>query len=259
MPADSRQIRTKLVAMAQADVRKGDLSSALRRYKRLTGLEPTNPTFQIKLGDLALKLDKRRHAKEAYLAGAALFCRDAFEEKAIAIYRRVLDLAPFDLEVWGLLTDAYQRLDRTADAILALRAAVTKLTDEGHLKESMQLRRKIAQLDPTNIGMRLQLAHGLELEEMPEEAVSEYIECILQCAAQREWDRIAPTFEALVALRPEESADEDNAADEDRAADATDALLDHLFTSRRYEDALQDMYRRMSELGREQIRTLVPA
>ena len=87
---------------------------------------------------------------------------------------------------------------------------------------------------------------------MPEEAVYEYVECILQCAVQGTWDRIPSTFEALVALRPEETSRDEN----ESCADETDALLERIVTGRGYEDALHDMYRRMSELGREHARSL---
>ena len=254
MPADQKLVRTKLIAMARDAARKGDLRSAFRRYQRLRGLEPENPSFHIKLGELALKLEKQGQARDAYLRGAALFARAAFEEKAIAIYRRVIEFVPLDLEVWGLLADAYQRADRTREAIVALRTAAAELHGGDHHKHALQLRRKIAKLDPTDVRSRQQLAHELGFARMSEEAVSEYVECILQCAVQGEWDRIPSTFEMLVALRPEESAEDED--QDDRRAAETDALLERILTSRRYEEALHDMYRRMSELGRQQARSL---
>lgn len=238
--------------MVRDDVRKGDVRSALRHYKRLTGIAPKNPRFRIKLGDLALKLERQDQAREEYLRAAALFSQAAFEQKAIAVYRRVLKFAPLDLEVWTLLVDTYQHADRTKEAIVALRTAATELNSSEHCKEAMQLRRKIAALDPTDVRTRLQLAHDLSFAQMIEEAVYEYIECVLQCAVLGEWDRIPSTFEALLALRPVKSAE---APDESRP-DEPDALIDRMSTSRRYEDALHGMFRRMSELGREQARTL---
>lgn len=254
MPADQRLVRTKLIAMARDDARKGDVRSAFRRYQRLSGLEPENSGFHIKLGDLALKLEKQGQARDAYLRGAALFARDAFEEKAIAIYRRILEVAPLDLEVWGLLADAYQRADRTQEAVVALRTAAAELREGAHPNDALQLRRKIAMLDPTDVRSRVQLAHELAFAQMSEEAVYEYVECILQYAVQNEWDRIPPTFEALVGLRPQKSVEDDD--QDDSRGDETDALLESMFTSRRYEDALHDMYRRMAELGRQQARSL---
>lgn len=255
MAADQQLVRNKLIAMARDDARKGNLRGAFRRYQRLSGLEPENPSFHIKLGDLALKLEKQDQARESYLRGAVLFTRTAFEEKAIAIYRRVLEFVPLDLEVWGLLADAYQRADRVGEAIVALRTAAAELYENDHRKRALHLRRKIATLNPADIRSRLQLAHELGFARMSEEAVSEYVECILQCAVQGEWDRIPSTFDALVTLRPQASDDVEPDTDNSRT-DIRDAELEGIFSSRRYEDALHDMYRRMSELGRQQARSL---
>ncbi len=254
MPTDPKQIRTKLITMARAYVKNGDLGGALRHYTRLTGLEPKNASFQIKLGDLALKLERKTQARSAFLAGATLFRRGAFEDKEIAVYRRVLEFAPLDLEVYELLTNAYQRADRTQEAIVMLRAAAAEPRDDEFRKEVMQLRRMIAALDPTNVVMRLQLAHELASALMCQEAVFEYVECILESAVQGDWDRVPSIFESLLALRPEESAEDE---DEDEIGfDQAGKFFERIFTNRRYQTAVRDMYRRMSELGREQVRTL---
>ncbi len=133
-----------------------------------------------------------------------------------------------------------------------LRAAAAEHRDDELRKEVMQLRRMIAALDPANVVMRLQLAHELASALMCEEAVSEYVECILESAVQGDWDRVPSIFESLLELRPEESAEDENEIGFDQA----DKFFERIFTNRRYQTAVHDMYRRMSELGREQVRTL---
>ena len=49
MTNPNADIRSKLIALALEDLRKGDFRKALRRYLRLTGLGPRNPAHLVKL------------------------------------------------------------------------------------------------------------------------------------------------------------------------------------------------------------------
>ena len=88
MTNPNADIRSKLIAMALEDLRKGDFRKALRRYLRLSGLEPGNPAHLVKLGELHEKLGSADDAVNAWFRAAALFVVDAFDLKAIALYKR---------------------------------------------------------------------------------------------------------------------------------------------------------------------------
>jgi tetratricopeptide (TPR) repeat protein len=242
---DGKQLRNKLITQARQDVRRGDFRSAHRRYKRLSGLEPDNPSFHIKLADVALRLDRKEESIEAYMRGAALFTRDAFEEKAIGVLKRALEIDPDRADISERIANAYQRLGRPKDAMATLSRAVDMLVGRGQAAEALRLRREIARVDSSDLSGRLQLAHELEMQGMESDAVSEYAEAIVEAAVQGEPERIAGAFRAILALEPAEV--EELAANGDGE---TETRLDEAYACRAHHQTLEVLYRRVAEAYR---------
>jgi tetratricopeptide (TPR) repeat protein len=251
MAVETKKLRNKLLRLARQDMRRGDLRAAHRRYQRLTGLDPDNPTFHLRFADVSARLEMRSQAVEAYLRGATLFTRDAFEEKAIATYRRALELDPDRVDVSELLAGVFVRLGRPADAITTLQAAVSALEGGARSAIALRLQRRIAEIDPGDVPARLRLAGRLEREDMHQEAVCEFVESIVESACQGAPERIPDAFRALVALEPPEASGLSKLAGD--ASDETEVLLDKLDACRAYHDSLEDLYRRVSRAYRRHV------
>lgn len=217
--------------MALDDVRRADHRSAIRRYKRLTGLDPDNPTLHLKVAELSLRLGNKGEAVEAYLRAAALFTREAFDAKAVSLYNQALAVDPTRHQISDLLAAAHQRLGRLGDAIETLRSAGRALEREGRDSEALQYRRKVAQLEPGDTTRRLALARELERAGLRSDCVAEYVEVVVELARQGELERIPGVFECIVQLKPKEMTDDRHCLG--------------------YRDSLETLYRRVARLHRE--------
>lgn len=248
MAVETKKLRNKLLRLARQEMRRGDVRAAHRRYQRLTGVDPDNPTFHLRFADISARLGQKSQAVEAYLRAAMLFTRDAFEEKAIATYRRALALDPDRVEVSERLAGVFVRLGRPADAITTLQAAVSALEGGARSPIALRLERRIAEIDPGNVPARLRLAGRLEREDMHQEAICEFVESIVESACQGAPERIPEAFRALVALEPPEASGLSKLAAD--GSDEAEALLDKLDACRAYHDALEDLYRRVSQAYR---------
>lgn len=219
--------------MALDDVRRADHRSALRRYVRLTGLDPDNPTHHLKVAELSLRLENKSEAVEAYLKAAALFTREAFDAKAVSLYNQALAVDPARHEISDLLAAAHQRLGRVGDAIETLQSAARALEREGRRSEALRYRRKVAQLEPGDTASRLGLARELERAGLQSDSVAEYVEVAVELARQGDLERIPGVFESILQLKPEEMTD------------------DHRCLG--YQDSLETLYRRVARLHRERV------
>jgi len=264
---DAQRVRDKLLRMALDDVRRADHRSALRRYTRLTGLDPDNPNLHLKVAELSLRLGNHEGAIDAYLKAASLFVRDAFDAKAVSLYKQALRIDPGRHEICDLLAATYQRIGRVGDAIQTLDTAANALEREGQHAESLQFRRRIAQLNPADTSGRARLAYNLEQAGLRDDAVAEYVEIAIQLARRSEPEQIPAIFESIVALKPE-GAGEAPRAPEIKADDARlpsrapldfqspDKGLDAPEPTRDasplgYRGSLEHLYRRVAQIYRE--------
>lgn len=249
MAGDARRVRKRVLEMARKDERKGDWRSALRRYRRLTGLDPEDPGLHVKLGDVHLRLGQGEDAAAAFATAGDLFARTAFDEKAAALYKRALGLAPDRTGVRAALVDCYARLDRTQDAIVVLEQASEYMERQGKAREALSLRRQMAELDPLEVGPRLRLARDLEAAGSRKEALYEYVECLVELVRQHEFERARGVYDTLLALRPEGGGDPGSGDPGDTTGpESLDRMVDRAEEARTHFFALQALYRRVALL-----------
>jgi len=249
MAGDARRVRNRVLDMARKDERKGDWQSALRRYRRLTGLEPDDPGLHVKLGDVHLRLGQGEDAAAAFTTAGRLFARKAFDEKAAALFKRAFGLTPGRSGVRDALVDCYARLGRSPDAILVLEQASEHLERAGKRREALALRRQMAELDPLEVGPRLRLARDLEAAGSRKEALHEYVESLVELLRQRDFERARGVYGTLLALRPEPDSDSGaRDAGEVSGSESLDRMVARAHEARAHFRALQALYRRVAQL-----------
>jgi len=79
-------------------VRKQNWHKALESLNELKGSEPENPQVFLKLGDAYQKLGRPEKAVPEYSQAAWLFLKDGFLQKALAVYKIILRLDPYNQE-----------------------------------------------------------------------------------------------------------------------------------------------------------------
>jgi tetratricopeptide (TPR) repeat protein len=264
---DAERVRDKLLRMALDDMRRADYRGALRRYKRLSGLDPNNPTLHLKIAEISLRLDNKRCAIHEYLTVAALFSRDAFDAKAVSLYKQALVVDPTRYDICDLLAAAHQRLGRLGAAMEILQTAAKALEREGRDTQALSYRKKIAQLDPADTASRLELARELQRAGLQNDSVAEYAEIAIEFARRGELERIPGVFETIVQMKPQHIAQ--HRMTSARLAEGTpsvvpaqsgspfpgDASLEadsaEVCTCLGYMDSLEKLYRRVAQLYRE--------
>ena len=80
-------------------------------------IDPADVMVRLRLGDLYAKLNSKDEAIKEYTEVAKIHTTKGFYLKAIAVYKQILKLDEFSLEVHNKLADLYTKQRLIADAI----------------------------------------------------------------------------------------------------------------------------------------------
>ena len=200
MDKHQQRLRKRLLDAAREDLRSGDLDAAVRRFVRLSGLEPDNPTFHLKRGELEQRRAQNTRAAEAFGTAAGLFEKGAFDDKAISLFKRALSCDPERVDLVFALASSYSKIGRIREAIELLRSRAADSECAGRQDEAIELHRALLRLQPDAVTARLRLAEQLEQSEREEEALIEYAESAISLAKGIDPDGILRVFGRIQTL-----------------------------------------------------------
>jgi tetratricopeptide (TPR) repeat protein len=138
-------------------VQKGDYSRAIAEYERVLKIEPKDYKLRQRLGELYLRLGKKKEAVDQLMLVAEGYIRDGFNLQAIAIYRQILRIEPRKYEVYDKIADLYNKQGLQGDAVNHLRMLADAYEKERKIGEAMQTWEKIISIAPDNIIYRAKL------------------------------------------------------------------------------------------------------
>ena len=167
--------KATIVQNAQRYMAKGQIDKAIDEWQKLISESPNDGNIFNTIGDLLLKKNDVSKAVEAYLRGAEVFRSAGFALKTIAIYKKLIKLVPQRLDIIVKLGDLNAERGLVGNAVEDYLLAAKHFIQEGDVKECLEIYRKIANLDPSNTGIRLKLADLCLKEGMQQDAIDEYL------------------------------------------------------------------------------------
>jgi tetratricopeptide (TPR) repeat protein len=109
--------KNAVIKDAQKYVAKGQFDKAIAEWKKLLKESPSDPNIYNTIGDLCLKKDSKAEAVEAYIKAADLLAADGFTSKAIALYKKCLNIDPKKMEAHLALGDLNAEKGLTGNAL----------------------------------------------------------------------------------------------------------------------------------------------
>lgn len=262
--------KRKILENAQKYLQRGQLDKALKEFQAALQADPRDTGTRLKIGDLHLKQGNKDEAVGAYLKVADQFMKDGFDARAVALYKQILKIDAARADVNIPLAELYTRLGLTSDAMASLQTAADAYHREGRKRDALELLRKMARLDPTNVTSRLKIAELLQQAGMKEEALLELDEVAREVERIADADEMKRVYERLIELDPSRHAAhvglgrialgraDFGAAEEHarqalelqpEAAEGLELIADMLRESGR-EDELEPIYRRLADVYR---------
>lgn len=174
--------KSRILEAAQQYSIRGQANKAIEEWKKLLTNTPNDANIYNTIGDLSLKNPSSDNTSSEpygeavmfYIKAAEIFDSSGFVLKAIAMYKKVLKIMPDHKEIYLRLgnLDSERGLIGTAREDYLMAAKL--YSQDGLIKEALDVYRKIADLDPSNLSVRTKIAEMFLKEGMKDEAVGEY-------------------------------------------------------------------------------------
>ena len=156
--------------------KKGGKDKEVEKYEKILEEQPEDRNALNALGDLYGKRGDAEKACEYYLKVGALYARDGFTLKAIAVYKKAQRAKPDQISTYLELADLYVQKGLIGEAKSNYLSAAEMQATAGAKHESLDTYRKIADLDPSNLKIRTKLAAMYESENFMEDAALIYVD-----------------------------------------------------------------------------------
>lgn len=194
--------KNAVIKEAQKFTAKGQYAKAITEWKKLIREFPNDANIFNTIGDLCLKKDAKAEAVEAYKKAADLLAADGFTSKAIALYKKILNIDPKKIEVHLALADLNAEKGLTGNALESYKFAADYYTQKNEIVKALDIYQKMADLNPSNIAFRLKLADMYIKEGLKKEAAKAYLEAANVHMSKDAFQDARQIFEKVLTLDP---------------------------------------------------------
>jgi pilus assembly protein FimV len=194
--------RNTIIREAQKFVGKGQFDKAIAEWRKLVKEMPNDANIYNTIGDLCLKKNSKAEAVDAYQRAADILADDGFTSKAIALYKKVLNIDPEKIEVHLALGDMNSEKGLTGNALESYKRVADHYKKRNDMPRALGIYQKMADLNPTNIAFRMKLAEMYLKEGMQQDAVKSYLDAADQHVAKDAFQDARQIFEKVLAVEP---------------------------------------------------------
>lgn len=187
---------------AQKFAAKGQYDKAIAEWKKVVKESPNDPNLFNTIGDLCLKKDSKTEAVEAYKRAGDLLAADGFTSKAIALYKKVLNIDPSQIDVHIILGDMNAEKGLISNALENYKFVYSHYTKHKQVAQSLDILQKMADMKP-DIALRLKLADMYAKEGMKSEASQAYLAAADVHLSKDAFPEAREIFKKVLALDPD--------------------------------------------------------
>jgi tetratricopeptide (TPR) repeat protein len=198
--------KAKALNAAEKFLSQGKIPAAIQEYLKIVERDALDFTALNTLGDLYVRTKQPGEALAYFVRVADHYREQGFALKAIAMYKKISRFSPEEPGVALNLARLYEQQGLYVEA----RAQYLQLADSaarsGQARDGLEALRRVADIDPKNIDIRLRLAEGYTREGLGHDAAGAYVEAgELMLAAGRSHDALN-AYKHAHSLLPESHA-----------------------------------------------------
>lgn len=218
--------RAKTKANVDKFLRANRIQDAIRELQKLAEDNPRDIQTLNQIGNLYLRIGNKAAAVPMFIKVADLFARDGFHMKAVASLKIATREDPDNLQAWEMLGSLSEQQGFTKEARLAYDQVARLVSAAGNLDALVRIQRKILDLEPENIKIRVQVGDSLLKLGRTAEGAKEYLKAAQQLVKQGLYKEAARLFERAAELGPENLRQ-------------LESLLRKMFAGQQHEQALE--------------------
>lgn len=195
--------KNAVIKEAQKFAAKGQFDKAIAEWKKLVKEAPNDANLYNTIGDLCLKKNSKPEAVEAYNKAADILAEDGFTSKAIALYKKVLNIDPQKIEAHLALADLNAAKGLTGNALESYKIVADYYTKHDQKAKTLGIYQKMADLNPSNVVFRIKLADMYVKEGLKKQAAVAYLAAADAHMSKEAFQDARHLFEKVLALEPD--------------------------------------------------------
>ena len=194
--------KEKYLVAALKFIERGQLDKALAEFAKVIGEDPTDTRTLLKMAELHIKVGQTAEATDIYLRTGEIYTEQGAAQKAEAVYKTALKLAPESAKAHLKLGGLFKQLGLVSDAVQQFELAASALQREGAPADAAEAYRQAVVVQPDNVVLRVKLAEAASLGGLVDEAVREFERAAEQLKAQGRVDESLRVLERLLFHQP---------------------------------------------------------
>lgn len=198
--------KNAVIKEAQKLASKGQFDKAIAEWRKLLKDFPSDSTIYNTIGDLCLKKGDAKgktEAVEAYSRAGTILAAEGFTSKAIALYKKVLNIDPGKIEVHLALGDMNAEKGLAGPALESYKLVADHYTKQKKMAEALGVYQKMADLNPSNVAFRVKLAGMYAKEGMKDQAVKAYLDAADVHMSKDAFQDARQLFEKVLEIAPD--------------------------------------------------------
>lgn len=166
--------KSAITKAAQKFAAKGQIEKAIAEWEKLLK-ESRDGNIYNTVGDLYLKQKGKREAVDAFMKAAHIFREDGFYLKAMALYKKILNVSPLEVEAHIALGELNAEKGLVVNANENFLAAAEIYIRDGITEKALELYERILKFTPFNISLKIKIAELYLKIGLKNEAIKEYL------------------------------------------------------------------------------------
>ena len=194
--------RVKTRANAEKLLRANRIPEAIRELQKLAEDNPHDIQVLNQIGNLYLRLGNKDAAVPMFIKVAELFSKNGFATKAVASLKIVTREQPENLSAWQMLASLSEQQGFAREAWSAYERVAELVGQSGNLDGTISVQRKLLDLEPENLKVRVQLGDSLIKAGRKDEGIKQYVKAGGQLTTQGHVREAARMYERAIELDP---------------------------------------------------------
>ncbi|HMD15624.1 MAG TPA: tetratricopeptide repeat protein [Terriglobales bacterium] len=149
--------KQKVLSAAEKFVQQGKLQNAIAEYDKVLKHDANDLTVNNTIGDLYARIGDSAKAIECFKTVGDAYAAQGFTVKGIAMYKKITKLQP-SMDSSLKLAELYTQQGLFNDARAQYLQVAEDFMKNGDLEQAVRLFRKVLEMDPENVPMRVKLA-----------------------------------------------------------------------------------------------------
>ena len=195
--------KDKLLESAQKNLKKKQVSKAIKDYAKIVELDPKDVRSRQKLAELYVRTKKNTEAYEQYEAVAKYFSTNGFYLKAIAIYKQMQRLDPGQVVLFNRLAELNAKQGLLGNALSEYRNLVDYYGRNGMVADEIKTLEKMRDLDLNNLNNRVKLAEIYARNERKDEGYVELSSVLEVLSEKGAFDKILRLYKMFLPFYPD--------------------------------------------------------